>query len=64
MYVIKCAHLARLVPGKKHELAPVVFLEPVEDASRPMLPCVSDPPTEGGEMNAGGRHQRGAGPSL
>lgn len=40
MYVVKRARLARLVPGKKPKLAPVVFLEPVEGASRPMLQCV------------------------
>lgn len=40
MDIVKRARLAHLVPGKKHELAPVVFLEPVEDASRPMLRCV------------------------
>ena len=38
--IVKRARLAHLVPGKKHELVPAVFLEPVEDALCPMLRCV------------------------
>lgn len=38
--IVKRARLAHLVPGKKLELAPEAFLEPVEDASRPTLRCV------------------------